>query len=196
MSLESVMMLYNRLAAIACAGIFIVYLSLSHSTTIVPVFAQINNTASDMTGSPTNGPPPIGGPNLILYTKSGGLAHLNQLYTFNLLRNELVFVDLNNNTIKKVILTDDDTSTLNDRFRRGDFSANETIYDINPCPDCFQYGLSLSFVHPDTRIEQNQFSFWTITTEGAEGHRELGRTIEYLATLQMTNANTTVASVR
>jgi len=180
MSLESVV-LYNRLAAITCAGIFIVYLSLSHSTAISPVFAQINNTASDLTSSPTNATLPIGGPNLILYTKSGGLAHLNQLYTFNILSHELVYVDLTNNTVKKTILTDDDISNIIDRFYRGDFSANETIYDINPCPDCIQYGLLLSFFDLETRIELNELSFWTDRTQGAEGLIRLGQTIEHLA---------------
>jgi hypothetical protein len=193
MSLEQIL-LSNRLGAIACAGLFVVYLSFSHTTSIIPVFAQVDNTASDITSSPMNATLPIGGPNLILYTKSGGLAHLNQLYTFNVLSHELVFVDLNNNTVKKSVLTDDEISTITDAFYSA-LTPDQDIYDINPCPDCIEYGLVYSFIDFETRIELNDLSFWTDITQGTERLTAIGQTMEDLAARQTANANTTLASV-
>ena len=115
------------------------------------MFAQSNSPVSGISSWPINATLPIGGPNLILYTKSGGLAHFNQLYTFNILSHELVFVDLTNNTVKKITLTDDDISDIIDRYYAGEFSRNQT-YDINPCPDCIQYGLLESFFDLEKKL--------------------------------------------
>jgi hypothetical protein len=184
----------NSLLAIACAGIFVTYLSFLQTTGAIPAFAQINNTAPDITTSSTNASLPKGGPNLLLYTKSGGEVPYNQLYTFNILSQELVFVDLTNNTVKKSMLTNETIDDLITRFYSGEFSYNETTYDINPCPGCIQYGLLISFFDLETRNEFNALSFWTDTTQGAEGLTRLGQTIEDLAGRQMTN--TTLASVK
>jgi hypothetical protein len=188
-------LLRNGLFSIAVGGIFVLYLSFLHTTSTIPAFAQVDSTAPDITTSSVNGSLPIGGLNLLLYTKSGGLTHLNQLYTFNILSQELVFVDLTNNTVKKSVLTNETIDDLINRFYSGEFSYNDT-YDINPCPDCIQYGLLLSFFDLETRLEFNEFSFWTDRTPGTEGLTRLGQVIEDFAGRQITNANTSLASIQ
>jgi hypothetical protein len=189
----------NSLLAIVCAGILVTYLSFIQTTGAIPAFAQIDITTPDIITSSVNASSsinsslPIGGPNLLLYTKSGGLAHTNQLYAFNILSQELVFVDLNNNTVKKRMLTDDEISTITDAFSSA-LIPDHDVYDINPCPDCIQYGLVYSFIDFETRIELNDLSFWTDTTQGTERLTAIGQTMEDLAGHQMTNA--TLASVR
>jgi hypothetical protein len=195
------LLIYNCLLAkacvgvIACAGIFVVYLLFPQNTGIIPAFAQIDSRAPNMTASPINASLPESGLNLLLYTKSGGLAHSNQLYTFNILSQELVFVDLTNNTVKKRMLTDDEISNITHAFYTTNITGNE-IYDINPCPDCIQYGLVYSFIDLETRIEINDLSFWTDRTQGTEGITGLGQIIEDFAEREMTNANATLASVK
>jgi hypothetical protein len=183
------------ISATACAGIFVTYVSFLQTTGAIPAFAQINNnTAPDITTPSINASLPIGGLNLLLYTKSGGQAHLNQLYTLNAVSQELVFVDLANNTVKKRMLTDDEMSNVTDIFWTT--AVPENTYHINPCPDCIQYGLLSSFFEFEKRIEFDELSFWTDRTPGTEGLTRLGQTIEDLAGRQMTNANTTLASVK
>jgi len=168
----------NRLLAIACAGIFVTYLSCLRSTGAIPAFAQINNISHDITTSyAVNASLPEGGLNLLLYTKSGGLAPSNQPYTFNILSQELVFVDLTNNTVKKRMLTDDEISNMTDVFHTTNITGNE-IYDIDSCPDCLQYGLLYSFIDFEKRIEINDLSLWTDRTQGTEGLIRLSQIIE------------------
>jgi hypothetical protein len=168
-------------------------------TGATPAFAQIDITTPDIStssvnaSSSTNSSLPIGGFNLLLYTKSGGLAHTNQLYAFNILNRELVLVDLTNNTAKTRMLTDNEISTINDAFYNA-LIPDHDIYDISPCPDCIQYGLVYSFIDFEKRVEINDLSFWTDRTQGTERLTAIGQAIEDIAGRQMTN--TTVANVR
>jgi hypothetical protein len=51
------------------------------------------------------------------------------------------------------------------------------------------------FFDLETRTEVSDLSFWTDRTQGAEGLTRFGQLIEELADHQMTNTNTTLASV-
>jgi hypothetical protein len=96
---------------------------------------------------------------------------------------------LTNNTIKKRILTEDEISTIYNAYAMRVDDKN--IYDINPCPDCVQYGLLYSYF--DGTGEISDLSFWTDATQDTTVRlTAIGKVLEDLAGNQRTNANTTL----
>ncbi len=183
----------NGLLAIVCAALFVTYLSFIQLTGAIPSHAQTNNTGGPDVSTPpassVNATLPIQGFNLIVYTKSGGFAPSSQLYAFNALSQELIFVDLTNNTVKKRTLTEDEITTINSAYAIR--VADRDIYDTNPCPDCIQYSLLYSYF--DGTGEISDLSFWTDATQGTTVRlTAIGQVLEDLARNQMTNTNTTL----
>jgi len=179
--------------AIICAAIFVTYTSFIPGTSVIhTAFAQMNNTgAAGVSAPPTsvNATVPIEGFNLIVYTKSGGIAPFNQLYAFNALSQELIFVDLTNNTVKKRILSENEISTINNAYAIR--VADKNIYDTNPCPDCIQYSLLYSYF--DGTREIADLSFWTDATQDTTVRlTAIGQALEDLTRNQMPNVNATL----
>jgi len=184
----------KSLIAIVCTALFAISLSFIQLGGAISAHAQTNSTGGPDVSTPpassVNATIPIQGFNLIVYTKSGGFAPSNQLYTFNALSQELVFVDLNNNTVKKRTLTEDEITTINNAYAIR--VADKNIYDTNPCPDCIQYSLLYSYF--DGTAEISDLSFWTDATQDTTVRlTAIGKVLEDLAGNQMTNTNTTTS---
>jgi hypothetical protein len=184
----------NSLLAIVCAALFVTYLSFIQLTGAISAHAQTNITGgSDVSTPPAssvNATVPIEGFNLIVYTKSGGFAPSNELYAFNALSKELVFLDLTNNTVKKRALTEDEITTINNAYAIS--VPDKNVYDTNPCPDCIQYSLLYSYF--DGTGEISDLSFWTDATQDTtERLTAIGKVLEDLTGNQMTNTNTTLS---
>jgi hypothetical protein len=143
-------------------------------------FAQGNPNISKSTASTNITALPKSGLQLLLYTKNGGFAGLNQIFSYNIVTKELTFVDLRNNTVKTKMLNDSEIANLTDTF----FSAGiikGRVYDLNVCPDCFQYGMSYSFIEPEKLLTSSEMAFWTSNTKGAEYFAKVGEAVERLA---------------
>jgi hypothetical protein len=141
-------------------------------------FAQTNSSI----GKPNTSTKtiPKGGVQLLLYIKKGGFAGEDQLFSYNIISRELTFVDLKNNTVKTKPLNNSEVDNLTNVFYSTNVSK-ENVYDVNLCPDCFQYGLSYSFLELEKLIPFHGMAFWTDRTPDAHGLKMLANIIEKLS---------------
>ena len=118
------------------------------------------------------------GVQLMVLTESGGIAPIDNIYTFNRATNDLVSADLANNTVKKKTLNSSEINELSDTFSS---ISNLDVNDRKPCPDCIQYGLSYFFLDFEKAIPYKEAAFWTSATPGTEGNTEFARLVEEIA---------------
>jgi hypothetical protein len=119
------------------------------------------------------------GMQLMLLTESGGIAPIDKMYTFNRATNDLVTVDLANNTVIKKTLNSSEIQELGDAIYS--FPINMDVNDRKPCPDCIQYGLTYFFLDFEKAVPFKEAAFWTSATPGTEGNTEFAGLIEEIA---------------
>jgi hypothetical protein len=170
-------MLNNMIVPLICMVIILC------SQINIQAFAQQNSTNTQAISSNTTSLPKSG-VQLLLYTKSGGLAGLDQIYSYNIVTKELTFVDLKdkkNITASTKILTEPEIANLTDTFYLTYIFRDRNVYDLNKCPDCIQYGLSYSFIDTEKLVPFDGKGFWTEKTTGAEHFATLAKVIENFA---------------
>jgi hypothetical protein len=161
---------------LACIGVSGLVVSFQYENTIA--FAQTNSTTGKASASTRT--VPQGGIQLLLLVKKGGLAGQDQLFSYNIISKELTFVDLKNSTVKTKPLSSSEVENLTRIF----YSTNitrEKAYDVNVCPDCFQYGLSYSFLDLEKLVPFHGMAFWTNRTPDVAGLKMLADEIEQLS---------------
>lgn len=125
---------------IILSGILSIYL-VSSNYEIKLVYAEENMTSNEsgknLTDLLTNK-----GLNMLLYTKNGGITATNEIYAYDIVTKEIVYVNSLNETKRKT-LTSNEIDHLNNMFYDIGFSE---IYDKRVCPDCMQYGLSYACI--------------------------------------------------
>jgi len=132
----------------------------------VNVFAQVNMTNTTL--APSSGPSYLQGFYHLLYTVSGGLAPVHQLYAYNIVGHQLTFVDLDNKMVKTKILNSSAVDEMNSICCPGNTAFDVAHLKSSPCPDCRQYGLSYYFVEPEKLVSFSGGAFWDDGTKGTE----------------------------
>jgi len=147
-------------------------------------FSQLNSTNANITTSIKE--PALTGTYHLSYTKIGGQAHIDELYSYNILNHELIFVNLNDNVTKKKVLSDSDIKELDNIFYEVNFlrdvPGNLKLIDISSCRDCVQYGLSFAFVDFEKWVPLSENVFWNdATTNGTESILKIASLVERLS---------------
>lgn len=171
-------MLVKLAITTSCLGIFVSIL-LSNVLGAQIALAQGNSTSIKVPTSNATGLPESG-LQLMLLTKKRWKCSVNQIFTYNIVTNELTSSDLRTNSVEKKVLNRSETENLIDRFYNTEiFRGN--VFDRGVCPDCIQYGLSYFFVDLETLIPFKAGAFWTENTTGAEGFMEFAELIESMS---------------
>jgi hypothetical protein len=123
-----------------------------HST-----LAQANSTNTTSTTNATSTSPGIAMPGIyrVLFTESGGLGGISNIYVYDILDNHLTFADLKNKTVKSEVLDKAKVEKLN--------SALVSLPShISSCKikDCIQYGLIYYGVEPEKLVPFSGEAFW------------------------------------
>jgi hypothetical protein len=142
-------------------------------------FAQVNSTSlqvpvSNITGLPESGL------QLLLLTKNGGIAGVNEIFSYNIVSKEIASADLRTNLVEKKLLNNSEIENLTSTFYSTGILGDD-IFDRNLCPDCIQYGLSYFFIDLEKLVPFSASAFWTDKTVGAEGFMKLAEIIENIA---------------
>jgi hypothetical protein len=156
---------------ISCFGVFATFFSYLGLNDQMAFAQALPVPVSNITGLPDSGL------QTLLLTKNGGLAGLDEIYSYNVVTKELASVDLKTNLVQKKVLNSSEIEKLN-----GAFYSNETspadIFDRNVCPDCIQYGLSFFFIDLEKHVPISAGAFWTDSTAGAESNMKFAELIQ------------------
>jgi hypothetical protein len=152
---------------------------LLYSSVVQVASAQSNSTTikvpvSNVTGLPESGL------QLMLLTKNGGITSSNEIFSYNIVANELAFADLRSNLVEKKVLNNFEIENLTNTFYTTEIFRDD-IFDRNVCPDCTQYGLSYFFIDLETHIPFKGGAFWTENTTGAQGFMKFAEFIENIS---------------